>query len=425
MPLFIQAAKKGFLPTFLLVVLYVAAFYGFQVFLHTMGAVANTPNEVNLGLWDAGWYRSIAEQGYKYTPGGNNTAFFFLFSVVWQVSHLGVWGISIFNTLLFAAGFSIVTGFFNLSVADKLLWLSVPSVYFCFIPYTESLFFLLSSLCIWGIMRHKMWLVWLSLFLLSLTRATAIFFIPALLFMELAANSRQSWLKSLSHYSMHYLLPIVLGTTAFVLYQFQATGVWFAYFKQQAEYWDRTFSMPVLPLTGLMGNEKTLWLSALCLFVCFIAFILLIRQLVQWLVKGKVTDRLLVLSAGYLSMVMYSIVFFNPTWLSLTTNVIGANRYTLVNPFFFIFLHHLTKPLTYTWKHYLVVFVISTLFWFFFGSYKDLHSVLFYSFNTAILFLYLLYADKKLSWPVVMITALNIFFQVYLFQQHIGGIMTD
>jgi hypothetical protein len=420
-----ETSHKTFLQTFLLVVIYAFAFYALQVFLNTSAIVPVMPDVKNICGYDSNWYKSIAEQGYVYSPYGNNTAFYFLFSLIWKFSHLGTWGICVLNVFLFATGFSVLCSFFELSLTDKLLWLSVPCMYFCFIPYTEALFFLLSALCLLGIIKDKVWLIWVSLFFLSLTRATAVFFIPAFLCMELAANTRQTWYKSLGRYVVRYLLPILIGTAVFVLYQYWKTKVWFAYYIQQTYFWERKFAWPSFPLTGLAGDQRLIWLSALSLFIGFTAFVILFWYMIRWLVKNKMADKLFLLSLGYLTMSLVSIVFFNPCWGSGTTNVIGANRYTMVNPFLFIFIYHLTKNINYTWVHFLVVVVASTLFGFFFGSYKHIDNVLFFSSGTVFVVLYMLYANKKLSWPVLVLTAFNLFLQIHLFQQYLGGIMTD
>ncbi len=423
-----KESSQQFLQTFFLVVFYAAAFYLLQFFLYTTGVIPFLPNDQNIAAYDGGWYRSIAEHGYQNTAGSNNTAFFFLFPMLWNLLHLGVWGVSIMNIILFALGFSALTSLFTLTIADKILWLSIPSIYFCFVPYSEALFFFLSVVGIWGMVNKKMWLVWVSLFLLSLTRATGLFFVPALLFMQLVSNDRKDWLKNLWYYVINYFLPLFAGTVFFILYQYWKTGVWFTYFTQQTSNWKRGFVLPKFPLSGLFGGDKLLWLSAFCIFVCFVSFILLCRYGLYWLFKGRIGDRLLTLSLGYLTMVLISIIFFNPTWVSNTTNVIGANRYTLVSPFFYIFLAHFTKTVRYSWKHYAFVFIGSTFFWFLFGSYKHIYNVYFFSISTLLIMCYMAYNKEKYSWVIIPLTAFNIIFQIHFFQMHISpylGNMTD
>ncbi len=95
--------------TFLLVILYAGCFYAFQYFLYATLMVPAIPNETNLISWDAGYYRDIANTGYDVHDGNlSRLAFFPLFPLVWEIAHVGVWGIVVINILFFATGFSIL-----------------------------------------------------------------------------------------------------------------------------------------------------------------------------------------------------------------------------------------------------------------------------------------------------------------------------
>ena len=194
---------------------------------------------------------------------------------------------------------------------------------------------------------------------------------------------------------------------------------------QQSTFWDRKFRWPVLPFTGLLGDQKLIWMSAICLFVGFVSMVLMIRGAITWLAKNKISNKPLLLSYSYLTMAMISIVCFNPDWATFTTNVVGAKRYILVNPFFFFFLHQHTKGATYDWRHYSSVIIATTLFWFMFGSYVHIQMVLYFSFCTLIVCCYMLYGNKKHTWSAGVLIALNIFFQVQLFQLYLASILTD
>jgi len=411
--------------TFFLVLIYAFSFFFIQFFLHKIGIVSATPNRYNLLYWDSGWYQSVVVNGYQYSSAPSNSGFYILLPWIWGILHLNTWGVCILNTVLFAIGFTILSSLIRPSIIDKIIWLSVPTVYFAFVPYTESLFFLLSSACLYGIIKEKKLVIWVSLFLLSLTRATVIFLLPALLIMELITNDRKHLLKSIYSYIVYYFLPLVIGTAVFIWYQYWKTGVWFAYFKQQSIYWERKFNIPTLPFHSMEG-DRTIWLSALAMFVCFIAIIMLFRIAKNWLLKNKIyTDKLLVLSLAYLMMTLLVVICFNPIWGTYTTNVMGMFRYSLMTPFFFVFLHYITNDIQYKVRDYMVVAVVANIIWLTFGSYWHIKYFIFFNINTAVIFLYMLYANKKLTWPALIIVAINVVLQISLFQQFINGLYPD
>src|SRR3954471_24955889 len=156
---------------FLFAFLYGCCFHLLQFFLFQRDMVQRFPGNDKLSIWDAQWYHSLADKGYEYFDfAGSNSAFYPLFSFIWRITGLSPWGISFVNIFLLACGFALFTSIYKLTAQEKFLWLSIPSMYFCFIPYTESLFILLISATFYGVVRQKKWLVWVSLFLVALTR---------------------------------------------------------------------------------------------------------------------------------------------------------------------------------------------------------------------------------------------------------------
>jgi len=414
--------RKDLINTFLLVVGYGAVFYGLQFFLYRTGLFAHYPDADNLVSWDANWYQSIARHGYGYSDRGqSNSGFFYLFAAIWGITGLDGLGISCLNLLFFAAAFSVLAGMFRLNLKEKMLWLSMPAVFFAFIPYAEALFFLLATLCLLGIREQRKWLIMVSLFLLSLTRATAIFVIPAFLCMELAGSARKDLLKSLVRYLWLYVLPSLAGLGAFVLIQYRATGMWFAYFIAQATFWRRVYTVPVLPFYNGVGNH-TLWLNSLAMFVCLTAFILLLVVMVRWLAKDRQADKVLVVSLGYLTMTLFSALFYSPLWNYNRTDIIGNFRYVMMTPFFYVLVNHFTRELQYKWYHYVLVFVYASGAWMAFGAYEHILQFLFFTFNTVIVLFYMGTSSKKVEWPAIALIAINVFFQLHLFQFFISRI---
>ncbi|HXS38029.1 MAG TPA: hypothetical protein VN721_15105 [Flavipsychrobacter sp.] len=417
--------NKSAVNTFSLVLIYAFSFFFIQFFLHKIGMVSATPNHYNLLYWDSGWYQSIVVNGYQYSSGPSNSGFYILLPWLWGILHLNAWEVCILNIVLFATGFTILSSLIRPSTVDKIIWLSIPCVYFAFIPYTESLFFLLSSACLYGIIKEKKIIIWVSLFFLSLTRATVIFLLPAFLIMELLTNDRRHLLKSIYRYIVYYFLPLVIGTLVFILYQYWKTRIWFAYFRQQSIYWERKFNIPTLPFHSMEG-ERTIWLSAIAMFACLIAIIMLFQIAKNWLLKNKIYhNKLLALSLAYLMMALIVVICFNPTWGTYTTNVMGMFRYSLITPFFFIFLYHITNNVQYKTRDFIIIAIIANIVWLTFGSYVHVKYFIFFNVNTAIIFLYMLYANKKLTWPALIIVAINVLLQINLFQQFIKQLYPD
>ncbi len=411
----LSPAKKAFLNTFLLVIAYAVVVYGIQYFLLKAFIFKRAPMENNM-QWDVGWYRDIAEKGYHYIEGeANNLALYFLFPLVWRISHLGILGISCLNVVFFAFGFSVLCNLYNVSTRNKILWLTIPTVYQAFIPYSEALFFMLASIVIYGIVKKNIWIIVVNLFLLSLTRATYTFMAPAFLAMCLLSADGKYWYKSIGHAFMVYLLPMALGTALFIWYEYKVTGIWFVFFDVAKKVWGHAFNIPILPFSTL-ASTPTLWIGAIAMFTGVTAVICLINRFQRWLLKNEIQDGLLIASCTYCMMALLVVVFYNPTWATNTTNVSGIFRYTFMNPFFYIVLYHFTNNITYQWFHFIYAVLLANVVWLAFGSHTSIELLLYFSADTVAIVLFMLNANKKLSWPVIILGAFNFILQIQLFQ---------
>lgn len=165
----------------------------------------------------------------------------------WRLFHLGVWGISLINLLFFALGFAIVARIYAVNTIEKFLWLTTPSLYFMFVPYS--------------------------------------------------------------------------------------------------------------------GEERVIWLSSLAVLVCSIALGAILIKFYKWLFNDKkYTDKILILTLAYLPIILFVMVFCNPKWGSLTTNLLGMHRYTFCTPFIFVFLYHYTSGIhNYKLKHFICIFILSNI----------------------------------------------------------------
>src|ERR1700749_4942544 len=103
MPVALRDTTRNFYNTFFLAVAYAAAFYCVQFFLHKMMAAGTMPTEQNIASWDGGWDRALGVNGYQFDRDSpSNSGFFVLLPLVWKLSHLNAWGMSVLNILFFA-----------------------------------------------------------------------------------------------------------------------------------------------------------------------------------------------------------------------------------------------------------------------------------------------------------------------------------
>ncbi|MCD6062621.1 MAG: hypothetical protein K0R82_532 [Flavipsychrobacter sp.] len=408
---------------FLFALFYGLGFHLFQFFLAQRGMVSKFPTGDQLVKWDAIWYHSLAEKGYEwFDNSGCNAAFYPLFSFIWHLTGAGGWGISVINIFLLAAGFAAFCSIYKLTSMQKFVWLSIPSMYFCFIPYSEAAFILAVSISFLGIVKNNRWLIWTGLFLMSLSRSVSLIMIPAFITAELVTNDRSNWLAALRHSLVRYVFPLMLGTALFVWYQFYKTGVWFAYFIQQAKYWGHEFSWPALPFNSMFG-PGLLWLNGLAIFLCTGAIVVLLIKGFRWLVKNEMAgDRLMIISYGYMAGLLLVTIFFNPKWGTETTNVYDIHRYLFATPFFWVFLHHYTVNASYKAADFLWVFLAANACWLLFASYNHIQSFIYFNFGTLLLLVYMLWASKQMSWLALAIVAINVFLQVQMFQHFINDI---
>lgn len=426
-PLFPKDTIRDTIETFLLVLGYGILLHIILFFLYKAGVVAYFPSAITLERWDAGLYHKASEVGYYYISEQNNNAgIYILFPWVWKVLHVGIVGIAFVNLVFFALSITIITLLYPTSTANKILWVTTPSLYFMWVPYSEALFCLLSVISFYGIVKKNTWLTWFGLFSVSLCRATAVFLIPALLIMELLANNRKDVWRSVCNYLIHYALPTLFGSFAFILIQYAYTGQWFPYFKGQAKYLGHTFSWPELPFCDFYGGDRVTWLCALAMLPCVIALGLLVVRCYKWLVSSEVyIDKVWSLTLAYLPVILFTMVFCNPKWGYGKTNLLGIHRYVFCSPYFFIFLYHTSFNRTYKLRHYLFLVLTCNIIWLSMGSYWHLHFLLFYNLNTLLAIGYMFAAGKGHIWAIPILCATNLFFQVQLYQQFLGGLFTD
>jgi hypothetical protein len=396
--------------------------FSFFVFRY-LGLIELLPNKENILKWDANWYNSIRLHGYTYSEQWqSNSGFFPLFPYFWRVTQLDPLYISLLNGFIGLLSIFYLAKTFDFKLSVTLLCVSLPSSIFMYVPYTESLFFLFSTIFLVGLKNDKKILIAIGLFVASIIKPITIFFIPSIIFMELLMSSfNQINLLRLIKKALFYLLFSVIGILLVEWIQYVQTGVWFAYFKAQSKYWDRTFSFPGFPLTALdWEGEKIIWIDSIAFLIGLIAIILAFKEIRNWvnnkLQQSVVPNKVYLFSLIYLSMILFSILFFNPKMDNGSTNIIGINRYMFVSPFIMVFLNHHFRNTSLTLPQ-LIFFIILTLFtWLLFGSYEHIQIFFLYGIITIyFIFYYLMMYSTKFKNLWIPIYCLNVILQLWFF----------
>ena len=161
--------------------------YKLLYFLSLAGHIADLSQ---FKQWDSFWYASIAENGYQYShTEASNSGFFPLFpymwKLLWKITGSGVKGICILNLVIFLLGMLMLKEAFKFPWSYFMLFLSIPSNFFMYVPYSEAAFFFFSAVMLAGLKKNNRWMILTGLFFSSLARPTALFFIPAIICMEI------------------------------------------------------------------------------------------------------------------------------------------------------------------------------------------------------------------------------------------------
>lgn len=403
----------------------VFVFWGLVLF----GVVKIVPNQESLIQWDAGWYLSIAEQGYLFKISEqSNTGFFPFFPFLWRLLFHNAILISLLNLLLFFIG-----GYFVLRTIQKkttlwvvLLSFSLPSLFFMYVPYSESLFFVFGGVYLYGNHTNNMKLKIFALFLASLSRPTIFLLLPAIIFSEVI--SRKDFGSSVKQILLS-IAPMIAGTVlSFYIVGYNSSNFW-AYPESQVNNWHHSFNLPSLPFTTWRGY-RIIWLDAFALFVVVLSFIFSLYKAFLFLVKKiRDKDRNLIVSIGYLSMILIYVTFFHPKeQITGQTSLLSINRYVFCTPFFFYVFYRFFNTqnkgigikLIVIFSSILTIVLIGFPFYPVMGL-SSLYSMVF--FISVLLFLVCqvspAFYHKK--WIYVLLYLLNISLQVYLFQSFLKG----
>ena len=321
--------------------LFVATVYSV---LYATGLLQNAPNPDNIIGWDAGWFNSVRTGGYVGSSGQTNIPFFPLFPYLWRLLGVGGLGISAVNAGLLLLGAAWLGRTFGLRRHQVLLLLSVPPVFFCFVPYAEALFFLFGAVLLRGLHRQHLGLTVLGLLGCCLTRSAATLFVPALVLAEVLACTARPQLPRLVARLGAGLLAVAgaLGTVFYLHYR--ATGNLWALFVAY-EHWGHAPSWPQLHQLHSSAGITVLWFDALALLVGLMAGVaclgLGVRWLAGWFRPGPAPvapSRAVVFALGYCAAAVGFILVYQQA-----SDITGASRYVLATPFFGLLLAQLAR----------------------------------------------------------------------------------
>lgn len=329
-------------------VLLLAAVYSI---LYAVGIITNAPTSESLISWDAGWFNSVRDHGYQAPNGGqSNIPFFPLFPYLWRLLGPGGFWISIVNGALFLVGMAWLGRTFELRRSQVLLLLSVPSVFICFVPYAEALFFLFGAVLLCGLHRQHLALTLLGLLGCCLTRSAATLFAPALVMAEVLACTSRADLPRLALRLGTGLLAIAAALGLVFFMHYQATGNPFAFFEAHKQ-WGHIIQWPLARHYHSSAGLVVLWLDMLALFTGFLAAAVCIGLGIRWL-RGwwqpgpppLAPSRAVVFSLGYAFAAIAFILLYQ------AGDIVGSSRYVLATPFFGVLLAQLPRWQQLSWR---------------------------------------------------------------------------
>ncbi len=327
--------------------------------LYHLGVLKKLPMTQNLLNWDASWYYSISSEGYYFKPNEQSNAGFFPgFAYLWKVLGLSPLGISIVNLLLFLSGAFMLKEVIKSSYLKLFLIVSLPSVFFFYLPYSESLFYFFSSIFIISWYKNWKYLTFVFALALSFVRPVFFFLIPALLGIFLLKKQEGfQYVKS----SLVIMIGLLIGASLGMLIIGEQVGDLFAYSKSQIIFWEHGLKWPSFPLTT-WRSYRILWLDGLALLLTVCAVIILIRDFLRvhffnWKTQLSIIE---IVALGYLMMILVYIIFFHPVENG-RTSILSINRYVFCNPFLHFVLLKRIGTIKLSLKHIAIPLMASIL----------------------------------------------------------------
>ncbi|UYZ58147.1 hypothetical protein [Hymenobacter latericus] len=344
-----EASKPGSFWRYLLVpALYTAGMVLLAVvLLPYLGAQPITAR--GLLEWDAEHYLFIRNQGYDLI----RTAFFPAFPLLWRATGLGAVGISLLNLGLFVLAFAALARAWRLTRGQQLLALSVPSMFFMAVPYSEALFFVGGAAALIGWREQQAPLAWAGLLLCSCTRSVAFVFVPALLLTALLLRhqaQRELWRQVLGG-----ALASGTGMLISLCVHYRDTGIWMAFGQAQRQGWNIHLQVPAWPLHSWGGDMMTRY-ESLALLVAVACAVYLAYLLVH-------PNRAAAVPFAVVFALIYVAGVATITVATKGGIVASLSRYVFATPFFVVLLSWVLGQVRFDYKRLLWVWLAAEVCW--------------------------------------------------------------
>jgi Gpi18-like mannosyltransferase len=250
--------------------MFLIGLFGVALFppLHQVGVPGWPANPPDFGwrnvftAWerfDALWFLRIADAGYRL--GDGSPAFFPLYPLVTRGLSFVMGGhplaaATLVSNAAFCGGLVVTYLLTTSELSERaarntiLLMCLFPTAHFFLMPYSESLFFLLSVTAFWGARRGRWMVAGAAGALAALTRSVGFVLAPALLLEAIQQRNEgrgRAWPGVLAAGAT------VCGLIAYLAYWGTRAGEWLAPVTRQAN-WQRGFSWPWVTLWNGTGD---------------------------------------------------------------------------------------------------------------------------------------------------------------------------
>lgn|GEM_PF-5649112 len=288
--------------------------------------------------FDVVHYLHISAFDYGHRP-EMTAAFFPLFGFVLRLVGNSLIYASAINTICYGIGLYLIMKTFKIPIYIGILYISLPTQFFFYIPYSESLYFLTISLLLISLAKSKTKQGITSALMSSVTRAAGTVLLPSLLVTSFLYRRVNATIFSIA-------LCFIVGTVAVVLYQYPYTHNYLAYMNAQ-QHWSHKLQWPKLPFDS--WNYTYRWIDYTALYFGFICILITIRLVFLATIKGKLIEGELIV--GNYKSIPFQLMFSLLCISALTVFTLAykggllfsLNRYLFCAPFFLILLSDWAK----------------------------------------------------------------------------------
>jgi hypothetical protein len=331
-------------------------------------------DEKNTRHWDGASYASIKDNYYN--GDDRSYGFFPLFPFIWEMFEIDIVYIGLFNYLLFGISVILLSIVFLKNPATSLIEqfcvltvsLILPPIVVFYMPYAEAVFIFTFTLAVYGLIKNKYGLFFISMVLFAMTRPIFVVVGLSFIIMDILYFIKH---KNLKHFLKELFLklsPLLLGTFIVFFMFYLNSGSFMKYFESLNKYWNAHFSIPDSitdwSIEGFGMNVFAIF------FIIFPSAILFIKYFWNEMRSDKRIELPSVFSGNSDFIKTYffnnSVMYFGGifcSWLFYQAGELnGINRYTIASPFFFIFLFYFYSDLKeIKLKKILILFIPLTI----------------------------------------------------------------